>query len=88
MDEEQLRTILNSELAVVFGKLDRKLDRLDQNKADKVQVEKLQDTMDGIAKRLDTDDKERAAINSKIDRHDNWIGQLADTTRTKLVPER
>jgi hypothetical protein len=43
--------------------------------------------MDGIAKRLDTDDHERAAMNGQLGRHEGWIAQLADTANTKLIPE-
>jgi len=44
--------------------------------------------MDGLAKRLETDDQERAAITNQLDRHEGWIGQLAENTHTKLVPEQ
>lgn len=44
--------------------------------------------VDGIAKRLETDEQERAAINEEQERQNRWIGQLAKATRTKLVPEQ
>jgi hypothetical protein len=43
--------------------------------------------LDNMAGRLDTDAAARAALGHQADRHQNWIGQLADATHTKLVPE-
>jgi hypothetical protein len=48
---------------------------------------RIYNLVDGLAKRLDTDDQERAAITSQLDRHEGWIGQLAQDANTKLVPE-
>ena len=54
----------------------------------KADGERVYQTLDGIAKRLDTDEQERTAISGQLDRQAGWIGQLADTTHTKLVPEQ
>lgn len=56
-----------------FDELEAKLD----TKADRAQVEKLQVAVDRIASRLDIDDAERAAVSSKVDRHERWINQAA-----------
>lgn len=91
MDDEQLHSALNKELAGFFGKLHVRIDTLEQkldSKTDSEQVGRLQNSMDGIAKRIDTDDTERVTMNSQLNRHNDWIGQLADTTNTKLVPEQ
>lgn len=61
---------------VTYLDLDNRFDK----KADKAQVVKLQNIMDGtdgLAKLDDNDDQERAAINSQLDRHDCWIGKLS-----------
>jgi hypothetical protein len=42
----------------------------------------------GLAKRLSTDEQERAAISEKQQRQNGWISQLAKATNTKLVPEQ
>lgn len=88
MDENQLRGALNKELAGFFGKLNKRLDTIDATKADRTQVEKLQNTMDGIASNLASDETEHAAITNHQARQDGWIHQLADATNTRLVPEQ
>lgn len=76
--------------AVLFGQIsqyfDKRFDSLrDELKAD---TSRIYTTLDGIAKRVDIDETERAAINSEQDRQNAWIGQLAKSTNTKLVPEQ
>lgn len=88
MTEEELTRVLNTQLAVFFGQMTKHFDEKLETKADKEQVERLQNTMDGIAKRLDEDEQERAAANQQLGRHENWIGQLAQNTKTTLVPEQ
>ncbi len=88
MNDDHLRDILNQELAGFFGKLNKRLDTFDETKADRAQVEKLQTTLDGIAGQLSAADIEQAATDGQLKRHEGWIGQLADTTGTKLVPEQ
>jgi hypothetical protein len=82
MNEDQLKKLLNQELATFFGQmtkhLDERLDSLEASKADRQQVARLQNTLDGIAKRLETDEHERAAITSQPDRHQNWIIRATD----------
>jgi len=56
MDEDQLRNALNKELAVFFGKLHLRIDTVEKKldgKADHEQIDRLQTTMDGFAKRVD-----------------------------------
>jgi|GEM_PF-1683705 len=91
MNEDELRVALNKELAGFFGKLHLRIDTVEQkldSKADREQVSRLQNSIDGLAKRIDTDDAERAVANSQLNRHDGWIGQLTDSTQTNLVPEQ
>lgn len=87
-DKFNTKTELDTTLAGFFGELsrnsDKRFDQLEASKADRSQVEKLQNSVDGIVKHMDDDDTERAAINSQLDRHQSWIDELADNTKTKL----
>ena len=87
-DKSRLVTIGDMELlfAKFFGQLVTHfdLDRRFDEKASKDQVEKLQNTLDGFAGRIDEDDTERAAMNNQLDRHGRWIGELSSSTRTQL----
>jgi hypothetical protein len=82
MNEDQLKKLLNQELAAFFGQMtrhfDERLDSLEASKADRQQVARLQNSLDGIAKRLETDEHERAAITSQLNRHQNWIIRATD----------
>lgn len=79
--DEQDETILK-----LYQHFEQRFDRLDATKADKDQVAKLQDTMDGIVARFDTDDQERAAINHQLDRHERWIGRAAKRVGVSYEP--
>ncbi len=94
MTDKRLKDILNQQLTVFFGQMSRHFDkRFDErfNKLEKsttANFDRIYITLDGIAKRLETDDQERVAMSSQLDRHENWISQLADATNTKLAPEQ
>ena len=92
MNKDEFKELLNTELAGFFGKMggyfdhrfvqqDAKLDsfggRLDQ----------MQATLDGLAKRQETDDHERIALSSQVDRHDGCIKQLAAKVGLRLSQE-
>jgi hypothetical protein len=62
-----------------------KIDTVLEAKADKVDIRGIDDRLDGIAARLDDDDTERVALTAQVDRHEGWIHQLADTTKTDLA---
>lgn len=97
MDEDQLNSILdrqrvlfNHDLAGFFGEINRRFDEVEkklETKADKKDVDRLFNSIDGVAKRIDIDEAERAAIIGQLDRHNQWIGQLAKATGIKLVPK-
>lgn len=76
--------------AAFFGKLSRHFDtHFEELRADlATRTDRLYTQLDGITKRLDDDDKERAAMSAEQDRHSHWIVQLAKATGTKLVPEQ
>ena len=79
--------------AVLFGQLSKHFDeRLEERLDERIgpleaKVDRILNILDADTKRAETDDHERAAISSKVDRHEGWIGQLAKKTGTKLVPE-
>jgi hypothetical protein len=64
-----------------FDSIEKKLD----TKADKTQVDRIINTLDGVIGELRDFKQEQQIINH---RYHNWIGQLADNTKTKLVPEQ
>ena len=81
---------IESSNAAFFGQLsqhfDSRFDALHNELT--TATDRIYTQLDGIAKRLDDDDKERAAMSAEQDRHSQWIGQLAEATHTKLVPEQ
>lgn len=80
----------NDQFTKLFNHMNQRFDEVEaklETKANRSQVDHIQQTLDGIANRLDRDDVERAAIIDKLDRHEHWIGQLARNTDTQLVPE-
>ena len=93
MNRDELNELLEQQFARFAGQIFRHVDqRIEEVRAEiahvKDEVHGLYDVLDGIAQRLDTDAQERAAITSQLDRHAGWIGQLAESTNTKLVPEQ
>ena len=90
MTEDQFRKILEENNAKFFGQLvkhvDERMDTLDATVT--TRFDRLETSIDGLAKRIETDDQERAAIIGEQRRQNGWIGQLADVTNTKLVPEQ
>lgn len=75
-------------LAKFFGKTHRYFDNRFNTFEKKFNKKsnKLQNSVDGIVKRLDDDDTECSAINNQLGRHDNWIGELARHTNATLSP--
>jgi hypothetical protein len=62
------------------------LDRRFAEKADKDQVERLITSIDGLVKRVDDDDQDRALNDATLNRHGRWINELATKTSTQLSP--
>lgn len=85
MNEEQLE----KQLQKLFRAFSERL--VETETAIKADIAELRDEIqvsnDKLAKRLDIDDDERAAVEGQVNRHEGWITQLADSTGTKLVPE-
>ncbi len=89
MTEEQLKTMLDKQLAAFFGQLtthiDERLGEFEGRVSER--LDHMQTTVDGVAKRLETDEQERIAIAGEVQRHGRWIEQLADATGTKLAAD-
>lgn len=82
---------LNKEFAIFAGQMNKRFDEIDKKleaKAGMKQVDQVLNTVDGIAKRLDTDDTEQAAMGHQLKRHESWISQLAKSTGTNLSPQQ
>ena len=90
MTEDQFKQLLEQNNAVLFGQISQYFDkRFNSLKSElKADTSRIYTTVDGIAKRLDIDETERAAIYAEQDRQNGWIGQLAKATNTKLAPEQ
>lgn len=75
-----------AKLANFFGQvcryLDTRLDKFEQHI--NTRLDSMQNAIDAIVGRLDTDEIERAAIGVQLVRHDSWIHQLSKNTGTKL----
>ena len=101
MSEDQFKTLSNQvaalgkqfdeQFAKLYAHTEKRFDDLEKrldSKADKAQVDQILNILDGFANRLEADEHERAAVSDQLDRHDGWIGQLAEHTGTKLAPEQ
>jgi hypothetical protein len=84
---DQQNDQLNVSLAHFFGKfvrhIDEYFDKIEARLDDRLNKQDIM--IDSLAARITTDEQERAAMNSQLDRHQGWIDQLSKPT--KLVPE-
>lgn len=89
MTEDQFKQLLDQNNAVLFGQISRYFDaRFNELSNDlTTKTDRIYNAVDGLTKRLETDEQERAAIYLEQEHQNGWIGQLADATDTKLVPE-
>lgn len=90
MTEDQFKRLLEQNNAALFGQLTQYLDKRFEERDRKLDtgLNRIYTTLDGVAARLDTDEQERAAISTEQERQNGWIGQLARSTGTELVPEQ
>lgn len=88
--DKRLDERLEQNNATFFGQISQYFDtRFDSLHHElKADTNRIYNAVDGIAKRLDTDEQERAAITAEQKRQNGWIGQLAKATGTRLVPEQ
>lgn len=86
--QELLEEVLETNSAVLFGQLTKHFAR--QLKAEieplRVEIDQIRTMLDADTKRSETDEQERLMISNQVDRHEGWIGQIADATNTKLAP--
>ena len=71
----------------VDGKLvtiDDKIEKLQEFKADKDDVNELLNSIDAYAKKADAYFQEMVALAHKVDRHEKWILQIAEKLGIKL----
>ena len=88
--DRQLNERLEQNNAALFGQLSQYFDMRFNSLGDEFtgETRRIYSAVDGIAKRLETDEQERAAIDQEQKRQNEWIGQLAKATKTRLIPEQ
>ena len=86
MTEDQLRKILNEQLAQFFGQFSKHFSEQQQATEDRLsgRLDRIDNTLDGIAKRLENDELERAAMQHQLNRHERWHKQTAKKLDLKL----
>jgi len=67
-----------------FFSVDTKLEKLQEDKADKNDVNELMTSLDAYAKKADTYFQEMVALSHKVDRHEKWFHQIAEKLGIKL----
>lgn len=92
MNERDIERIINEALernnAVLLrqltGYVDTRISELETKQGER--FDRLETMVDAVAERVATDEIERAAMTSEKNRHQAWIGQLANNTGTALQP--
>ena len=67
-----------------FSKIETKLDKLEENKADRSDVNNLLNAIDAYAKKADTYFQEMVVLAYKVDRLEKWILQVAEKVGINL----
>ena len=67
-----------------FVNVDTKLDNLQENKADKSDINELMTAVDAYAKKADTYFQEMVVLSNKVDRHEKWFHQIAEKLGIRL----
>ena len=90
MTRDEFKQLLEENNAELFGQVirhvDKRIDSLETTMT--AGFDRIYTTLDGLTKRVDDDDQERAVVTHEQKLHGKWIHQLAKVTKTKLVPER
>ncbi len=71
----------------LFSYMEKRFDEMQSaldDKMSKKQGEMLQRAVDNLVARTETDELERGALGSKVDRHKAWIKDLARVSKVKL----
>jgi len=72
-----------------FIKVGNKLDKIEKGlseKADKKDVQNLMNSIDRLAKAIETYHHEQVALSAKVDRLENWVDQIAKKIGMELKP--
>lgn len=88
MNADEMKNILDTSLAQMMGQVNARFDKIDKNldqKADKLDIERLFNAVDAFAKRLEISDDERIVMSHQLDRLDAWVHQLADKIGVTLA---
>jgi hypothetical protein len=75
------------EFTKLFRYMEERLDRIDkalENKAEKLDVERILGALDALAKRQEIDEEERLVMGHQLERLDRWVHQLADKIGVQL----
>jgi hypothetical protein len=90
MTADQFKQLLEQNHAALFGQISRYFDRRFDSLGDELKSDnkRIYNAVDDLAKRLETDEQERAATNEEQKRQNGWIGQIAKAANITLVPEQ
>jgi prefoldin subunit 5 len=69
-----------------FNKIDKDLKDLKETKADKKDVRSLMNSIDRLAKAIETYHHEQTALGAKVDRLEAWVNQIAKQIGIELKP--
>jgi hypothetical protein len=81
MNADEMKAILDTSLAQMMCKINLRFDKLDakvDQKASKEDIDRLFNSVDAFAKRLEISDDERIVMSHQLERLDTWVHQLAD----------
>lgn len=67
-----------------FSKIDKKLENIEENKADKSDVNTLFNAVDAYAKKADAFFQELVMISHQVTRHEKWLHQIAEKLGIRL----
>ncbi|OGZ64227.1 MAG: hypothetical protein A2812_03445 [Candidatus Staskawiczbacteria bacterium RIFCSPHIGHO2_01_FULL_36_16] len=67
-----------------FSNIDRQLENLKENKADKSDMNILFNAVDAYAKKADAFFQELVMLSHQINRHEKWLHQIAEKLGIKL----
>ena len=82
-----LITMSADEFTKLFRYMEERFDRIDkalENKAEKLDVERILGALDALAKRQEIDEEERLVMGHQLERLDRWVHQLADKIGVQL----
>lgn len=84
--EEYLEDYLDRHLAIFFGKMTKHFDEKLQTELGplKASISNIYATLDATLKRQEMLEHEHLALARQVDRHENWVKELATNNKTQL----